>query len=58
MASGPRVETSAPGLVPALEELLDHLWGDGTQEAIAGLVPLLVGLEELVEMVRKALPEG
>jgi hypothetical protein len=33
------------------KELLDHLWDDGTQEAIAGLEALLVGLEELVEMV-------
>lgn len=41
----------AAGQVPALEELFDHLWDDGTQEAIAGLEALLVGLEELVEMV-------
>jgi hypothetical protein len=41
----------AAGQVPALEELLDHLWDDGTQEAIAGLEALFVGLEELVEMV-------
>ena len=37
--------------LPLREELLDHLWDDGTQEAIAGLEALLVGLEELVEMV-------
>ena len=41
----------AAGQVPALEELLNHLWDDGRQEAIAGLEPLLVGLEQLVEMV-------
>ena len=36
---------------PRTRGTFSHLWNDGRQEAIAGLEALLVGLEELVEMV-------
>ena len=44
--------------VAAVEELVDHLRDDWTQEAEPRLVPLLVGVQKPVEMLLEALPQG
>jgi len=43
--------------IAAVQELVDDLRDDGAQEPVAGLVSLLVRLQERVEMPRQALPE-
>jgi hypothetical protein len=43
--------------IATVEELVDDLRDDGAQEAVAGLVALLVRLQELVEMPRQTLPQ-
>jgi hypothetical protein len=43
--------------IAALEELVDHLWDDGPQAAVAGLVLLRICLLELVIVAVGALPQ-
>ncbi len=43
--------------VAAVEELVDDFRDDGSQEAVAGLVPLLVDLQKPVEIPLQALPQ-
>ena len=43
--------------VAAVQELVDDFRDDRAQEAVAGLIALLVGLQERVEMPRQTLPE-
>jgi hypothetical protein len=43
--------------VAAIQELVNHLRDDRAQEAVLGLVLLLVGVQKRVEMPRQALPE-
>jgi len=43
--------------VAAVQELVDDLRDNGAQKAVAGLVALLVHVQERVEMPRQALPE-
>jgi hypothetical protein len=44
--------------VAAVEELIDHLRDDGAQEAVARLVPFLVGVQKPVKILLEALPQG
>ena len=43
--------------VAAIEELVDDLRNDRAQEAVPGLIALLVGFEKLVEMRAETLPQ-
>jgi len=43
--------------VATVQELVHHIRNDWAQEAVAGLVALLVHVHERVEMPRQALPE-
>ncbi len=43
--------------IATIEKLAHDLRDDRTQEAVAGLVALLVALQERVEMLGQALPE-
>jgi hypothetical protein len=43
--------------VAAVQELVDDLRDDGAQEAVAGLVALLVGSQKRIEMPGQAPPE-